>query len=181
MAPSKPATPSTPDTSSPQINPEVAGPLAMLNFDIPTWMQVPTSMTAAIADGATDELASMVVDKAATTFLDPVAKAIPGFGDMIVALPGYQTFRSTAAIALLYGAVWMDDRYVRSQIEQGSTTPKSYVPPVVAALVLKAARRKAGDFAGKILPKLTSFFRETKKDIEAVLGGDADPSGAPTS
>lgn len=172
---------STPSGSSSTVTPEVAGPLSVFNFEVPSWMTVPPSIGAAIADGTTDALAEGLVERAAVTFLDPIFSKIPVFGEMVVALPGYQTFRGITAIGILYGMVAMDDRYVRNQIADGNLAPKSYVPPAVAALVLKAARRKAGDVMTKVLPLFTGFIRDAKKDIDSALGSVADPSGAPTS
>ena len=163
--------------ASPEINAQMAGPLSMLNFDIPNWMQVPSNLTDAVMDGTTDALSANLLEKFGATFIDPIFQRIPMVGDALMASDSYVSVRTGASCLLLYAAVKADHANIQNQIERGNLKPSQYVPDIVAALVMKAARRLSGDLVAGFLPRLTGFFREADADLRGALG---DVTGAPS-
>ncbi len=166
------------ETSAPQVTTQPAGPLSMMNFDLPNWMQVPNSFAGAVMDGSTDALAEGLIAKFGDKFVDPLLSKIPLAGPVLLELPGYQSIRTGISCGALYLAILADQKNIQSQIEGGNLTPRQYVPDIVAAFVLKAVRRWSGNVASKILPSLTGFFREAETDLKNALG---DVTGVPNS
>lgn len=178
MAASKPtATTTTKTQAFAQVVTQPAGPLSMMNFELPSCMQVPNSFVGAVMDGSTDALAESLITKFGDEFVDPLVEKIPFAGTVLLELPAYQSMRTGVSCGVLYLLVWGDQKNIQSQIEDGNLAPRQYVPDIVAAFVLKAVRRWSGDIASKVLPSLTGFLRKAESDLKSALG---DVSGAPT-